>query len=341
MRLLLVGSDKIYAIENFYEKYIRRLGTEVSNFTAQNYFYEYYNRSLLNKVMYRAGISGITKRINKLFIECVEQYNPDVICVFKGMEITPASLQWAAQRRVPLVNYNPDNPFIFSGAGSGNDNVKKSIGLYDLHFTYNLDIKKKLERDYSAKTFFLPFGFDLSEELFASCAAQQEIVKLCFAGNPDDQRVEFLKQLAQHGIEMDVYGNSWGRYLNHPSIKIFPPVYGDELWKVLRRYRIQLNMMRPHNEMSHNMRTFEVPGVGGIMLAPDTPEHKIFFEDGEEIFLFRDLDHCVSQVKHILSLTKETAENIRNNARRRSLNSGYRYEDRAAAALHEIEKLYA
>ncbi len=341
MRLLLVGSDKIYAIENFYEKYIRRLGTEVSNFTAQNYFYEYYNRSLLNKVIYRVGFSGITKRINELFIGKVEEYKPDVIWIFKGMEITPDSLRWATQRGIPLVNYNPDNPFIFTGAGSGNENVKKSIALYNLHFTYNLDIKNKLERDYAAKTFFLPFGFDLSEELFAHCAAQKEIVRLCFAGNPDDKRVEFLKQLAENGVEMDVYGNSWGRYLNHQSIKIFPPVYGDELWKVLRRYRIQLNMMRPHNEMSHNMRTFEVPGVGGIMLAPDTPEHRIFFNDGNEIFLFKDLKHCVQQVRHILDLPEGAANDIRRNARQRSLHSGYRYEDRSATALHEIEKLHA
>jgi len=341
MRLLLVGSDKIYAIENFYEKYIRRLGAEVSNFTAQNYFYEYYNRSVFNKVAYRVGVSRITRRINKLFIARIEEYKPDVIWIFKGMEIIPDSLRWAKHRGIPLVNYNPDNPFIFTGAGSGNENVKKSIGLYDLHFTYNLEIKNRLEKDYSARTFFLPFGFDLSEELFAECAAQQEVVKLCFAGNPDEKRVQFLKRLAENGIEMDIYGNNWGRYLNHPSIKIFPPVYGDELWKVLRKYRIQLNMMRPHNEMSHNMRTFEVPGVGGIMLAPDTPEHRIFFNDASEIFLFKDLKHCVQLIKEILQLPEEAAISIRKNARLRSLKSGYRYEDRSAAALHEIKKLNA
>ena len=42
--------------------------------------------------------------------------------------------------------------------------------------------------------------------------------------------------------------------------------------------------MRIHNPDSHNMRSFEVPGVGGIMVAPDTKEHRIFFEVGKEIF---------------------------------------------------------
>ena len=57
-------------------------------------------------------------------------------------------------------------------------------------------------------------------------------------------------------------------------------VESSDFWKVLRKYRVQLNLMRPHNLDSHNMRSIEVPAVGGIGLFPDTPDHERFFEKG-------------------------------------------------------------
>jgi spore maturation protein CgeB len=328
MRIIIVGSDKIYAIENFYKKYLIDLGAEVFVFTAQNYFYEYYNQSIFHKILYRFSLSGIITRINRLFKENVVQFNPDIIWVFKGMEIRPDSLKWAKNKKIKLVNYNPDNPFIFSGRGSGNSNVTRSISLYDLHFTYNMSVKEKLENEYKMNVCFLPFGFDLDNRLFETCANQEEIVKLCFAGNPDKERAGFIEAMAITGIKIDVFGNDWDRFINNDSITIHPPVYGDEFWKILARYRLQLNLMRPHNEDSHNMRSFEVPAVGGIMLAPDTREHRMFFSDGQEVFLFANLQNAVSMTKIILGMSKSEIERIRNNARSRSLMSGYSYKER-------------
>ena len=166
MKILIVGSDKVYAIENFYKKYLEESGEKVYLFTAQNYFYEYYQKSFLNKVLYKTSLSGIISKINGFFRTAVEQFKPDLIWVFKGMEITPESLKWAKKKKIKLVNYNPDNPFIFLGPGSGNKNVTNSIAIYNMHFTYNLSVKERLERDYHAATAFLPFGYDLSDQLF-------------------------------------------------------------------------------------------------------------------------------------------------------------------------------
>jgi spore maturation protein CgeB len=339
MKILIVGSDKIYAIENFYKKYLEQLGAEVKLFTAQNYFYSYYQKSLFNKILYRASLSGIIPEINRLFRQHVGEFKPDIIWVFKGMEITPQSLTWAKGRNIRLVNYNPDNPFIFSGRGSGNSNVTKSIPLYDLHFTYNLEVKKKLEEVYKLPVVYLPFGFDLSDGLFRECAEQGEILKACFAGNPDTKRACFIEKLAEGGIEIDVYGNQWDQFVKNPAITIHPPVYGREFWKILRRYRLQLNLMRMHNEDSHNMRSFEVPAVGGIMLAPDTPEHRLFFDDGKEVFLFSSIEHCVELAHSILNLSQTEADRIRLSARERSLHSGYSYQDRADTALQALKNI--
>jgi len=336
---MIVGSDKVYAIENLYARYLAAEGAEVYQFAAQSLFYDFYQRSLFNKLLFKAGLSSILKMIDKQFRQQVIAFRPDIIWVFKGMEILPTTLKWIRAQSIFLANYNPDNPFLFTGSGSGNKNVTDSIALYDLHFTYNLEIKERLEREFKAPTCFLPFGFDLSMELYETCRSEEELNKVCFLGNPDNNRMAVLKALLDKGVLIDVYGHHWDKFIRHSNLTSYGVVYDEEFWKVLHRYRVQLNLMRVHNEQSHNMRTFEIPAVGAIQLAQDTPEHRIFFEPGREIFLFRDTDECFDKIKSLLELPPAQALEIRLRAREKSLSAGYSYKDRANTVFNIFKKL--
>ena len=225
MKLLIVGSDKIFAIENFYVKYLRVLDVEVVQFAAHSRFIDYHQRSFLNKVLLKLELSGVYEKINRELREIIVTEQPDVVWIFKGMEIFPHTLELIKRGNVKLVNYNPDNPFLFSGRGSGNKNITDSLNYYDLHFTYNLAIKRQLEKDYNATVRLLPFGFDISDELFAVCQLEREILEACFLGNPDQERAAFILSLANKGIEIAVYGNDWDKFVTHTSIKIHQPVY--------------------------------------------------------------------------------------------------------------------
>jgi spore maturation protein CgeB len=339
MKILVIGSDKVYAIENLYVKYLAEMGEEVSLFPAQAIFYDYYGSSIVNKLMYRLGLSDILRQINAQLMEKIRTMAPDVIWVFKGMEIFPETLRQVRELGIKLVNYNPDNPFVFSGKGSGNKNVTGSIGLFDLHFTYNNSVKRRLEQEFDKSVGYLPFGFDISEADYNGVQKQQEVMKLCFLGNPDQARVSFIRQMADAGIQIDVYGNGWKKLLSHQNIRAFDPVYGIDLWKVLYKYRVQLNLMRLHNPDSHNMRTFEVPGIGGIMLAPLTEEHGLFFSADKEAFFYRNLEEAVEKAKLLISMSTADAGRIRAAARNRSISSGYSYRDRTGFACKEMRRL--
>ena len=340
MKILVIGSDKIYAIENLYVRYLAEIGEEVSLFPAQAIFYDHYGKSIVNKLVYRLGLSDILKQINQQLKEKIEKLNPDLIWAFKGMEIFPETWRWARERGIKLVNYNPDNPFVFSGKGSGNKNVTDSIGLFDLHFTYNNSVKQRLEREFDMPVAYLPFGFDVPETTFRQAHDQQEVLKLCFLGNPDEARASFIRQMADAGIPVDVYGNDWKKFLVHDKIQTFDPVYGEKFWTVLYKYRAQLNLMRLHNPDSHNMRSFEVPGIGGIMLAPLTEEHVSFFEADREAFFYGGLEEAVEKARMLIGLKEEEAGRIRIAARNKSVTSGYSYRDRAVFARNEMKRLF-
>lgn len=338
-RILVVGSDQHWSIERLYKKYLSEAGVIVELFGAQDLFYQQYNKSIINKIQFRLGLSSIFTSINKQLLLKASSFKPDIVWIFKGMEIFPETINFLKSRNIRLVSYNPDNPFLFTGKGSGNMNVSKSIPFYDLHFSYSLEIEKRLKTEFNAKTSYLPFGFDIPDELYQRASLQAEILKCCFLGNPDKDRAKFILELAEGGVELDLFGNFWNRFVSHRNIKIYPPVYEDAFYNTLFRYRVQLNMMRIHNLRSHNMRSFEIPAIGGIQLAPHTPEHERFFRQGKEIFLYRTSSDCVATARELLALSAVDGQIIRQNARSRSLQSGYSYRHRANHALEVMNEM--
>ncbi|MCB0749167.1 MAG: glycosyltransferase family 1 protein [Ignavibacteriae bacterium] len=337
MKILLVGSDSNYSIEKYYLKYLgQEPGVICDIFTAQNLFLDYYQRSLTNKIIFRLGYKNIYKSINYQLLKKIENFSPDVLFVFKGMEILPKTLTIIKKKGIFLANYNPDNPFIFSGRGSGNKNISNSIGLYDLHFTYHTGIQSEIENVYKIPSILLPFGFELPPETDKIIKDCQEIQKVCFIGNPDKYRSTFITNLANLGLEIDVYGNNWSKYVNHKNISVNRAVFELEFWNKLRTYRVQLNYMRPHNLESHNMRSFEIPAIGGIQVAPNTFDHRTYFINGENIFLYNNELECYKICVHLLHASKISIMTIRENAMRHSFSNNYSYRQRAKIVYNTL-----
>ena len=286
------------------------------------------------------GFHFILRKINKRLLEQAEVFNPDILLVFKGMEILPETLAQLKNRGVKLVNFNPDNPFIFSGRGSGNRYVRDSVSLFDLYFSYDASVVNVLTNEYKVHSRLLPFGFDLSDSEYSRISGLPEVMKSCFIGNYDHERLHFLNRLAFLGAEFDLYGSNWPLSALHSNISYKGYVQGERLWENLSRYRVQLNLLRKHNCASHNMRTFEIAAAGGIQLAPYSSDHILFFEPGKEIFIYRDADDCMSMINELLTATDKDAHSFRENARFRCVQSGYSYKNRVQEMVTYIHQLF-
>lgn len=329
MKILIVGSKKEWALENHYIKHLSSLGVEVGCYDAHDIFYDFYHKSRLNKVLFRSGLSKIYDSINEDLIQIVEENKYTIVWVFKGMEIFPKTLKTLKTRDVHLVNFNPDHPFLYNFKGSGNSNVLNSIGLFDLHLCYNLAVKHKIEDEFKIKSVWLPFGYEEANVILPQ--EKDEILRACFIGNPDKFRVDMITNLAQNGVPLSLYGNDWKNWIKPQrtfDIKYHSAVYKSDFNKIASKYRVQLNIFRHHNENSHNMRTFEMPGLGCIMLAPRSEDHAVLFENGSEILMYENQDELLSLTKKVLNFDYNKALNFRGNALKRSVNSGYSYKAR-------------
>jgi spore maturation protein CgeB len=336
-KILIVGSSKTFALEVIYKKHLTNLDNLVEIYPIQDLFLDFYNKSIFNKIIFRLGLSDIYKKIQQGLLSFVIEFQPSHIIIFKGMEVLPSTLKIWRNKKIKIINYNPDNPFIFSGRGSGNNNLTNSISLFDLYVSYDKDIVQQLKLK-NVNSILIPFGFDIEDFDFEQIIDEPEILRVCFVGNPDSERVNFIKKLNSYNIPIDLYGNGWGKYIQSSTINIFPSVYGIEFSKTLRKYAVQLNLMRIHNVDSHNMRSFDIPGVGGIMLAPKTTDHALYFKDNIEVVLFENIDDCVRKINYLLHCDPTKRELIRTNSRKISIKN-YTYQNRVSQLNSALDNL--
>lgn len=335
MRLLLVGSNSKWAIENHFVEHLSKL-CELKFYNAHGIFIDFHRKSILNKLTIKLNLSTIYNQINLGLLEEVSIIRPDVILVFKGMEIFPSTLTQIKKKGIYLVNYNPDHPFEFFGSGSGNNNVLNSIKLFDHHFSYSKTIIKSLKNKFNKEASWLPFGYSLAMEN----NIEMNENKLCFIGNPDKQRAVTINYLLQNNIPVDVYGNNWQKFLTpSENCVIKEAIYEEEFIRVSQKYKAQLNTFRPHNHGSHNMRTFEMPALGNITISPYSEEHKFFFKENSEAFFYKNNVELLRQSKSILDLNEEECKEIRLNAYHRSILSNYSYSDRANELFNFISTI--
>jgi spore maturation protein CgeB len=335
MKILMVGSAKPFAIEASYKKHLKKWA-EVSLFEAHDLFLAHYTKSTVHKLVYRSGFSSILQHINKKLVAIVSANRPDIVWVFKGMEIYPETLKKIKTLGAVMVNYNADDPFDYTFAGSGNQNVKKSLSLYDHHFSYSRRIVDRFRNELQIESSWLPFAYNTALPPKQSLENSKIV---CFIGNPDKERSSILHFLAKSGIQIHVYGNNWNNFVHHANILAKGSVMNDELILTAQKYYCQLNVFRPQNVNSHNMRTFEMPALGCVMFAPKSKEHSLFFEDQREAYYYENEEELLLNLKKFLEMSEKAKQDISKNAYLRSIQEKYSYADRALNVIDIFTQL--
>lgn len=340
MRILMTQSQDQNLLAPQYFEGLKACGADVVGTYYHDLASGMAGDSFLRKVRRRIFSSISTSVASRRLEQDVALNKPEIAWIFKGAELYAEALRRVKSKVSLMANYNPDHPFAYEFRGSGNRHIRKAIRLYDLHFTYSRRIMEQMQATFpDLRTEWLPFGYP--DKLRDFTFQGEEICRVCFIGYADEKRASVIQRLADGGLPIDVFGPRWGRYFRsgNPNVRVGPPLYGDAYWSALRAYRIQLNLLRKQNADAHNMRTFEVPAVGGIMLAELTRDHATFFEDGKEVFLYRDHDSLVELSRILLAFSPEQAGQVRDLARRRCLTSGYSYGERAGFVFN-IFKAY-
>lgn len=327
--ILIAGNLSKGSLEHFYISGLKALGQSVSAFDIQTPVNIERNRHFFNRFYFRVNEAAFYVKINTELIQFAKKLKPTVIIIFKGMELYPSTIQELKSYTKLLCNYNPDHPFEFYSRGAGNQNVKDSIRHYDLYFSYAPTIATKLSQIYQVNTAVIPFGFD--DNLLRKPSKVSK--NYAFVGAFDHIRLLQLRQLQY--LPIDVYGSgNWAKHLKineTAAMKVFDKeIYLEDYASVCTNSIGIINFLRKQNlnEQSHNMRTFEVPGYGGLLISERTQQQLFFFEEDKEAIYFSSNEELNDKLNFIEKNT-EVAYKIKTAAYERVMKSNYSYTSRA------------
>ncbi len=274
---------------------------------------------LLSSAAFRVPSLGFGyRRQFRTYVDAMAEQRPvDLVLVVKGALLDGGCIEHLQVRLdSPVVCWNPDSPFdvTVSNRGAG---IPEAIGFYDAYVTWAEDVADRIERR-CRKVFVLPFAWDpySTEPVKGDGIADGRIV---FVGTGTRDRSTVLESLA--AFKPLVYGNRWPTI---EGIEVRPPVRGREMCKIIGEAKWNINLLRPQNALSHNMRSFEIVGAGGNQVAPYTLDHHRFFGDDPRTAQFRSL----AELKSVLK-SDPSERDIRST----QLLHGHTYRDRVVQLL--------
>jgi spore maturation protein CgeB len=282
MKVLISGAFWHGSLEESYARAFESLGWNVVRFDWEQFAraHPLANMALVDKLLRMR----IADRVGKWFTSTIEDTQPDLVLVIKGQRISPETLSMAKQMLSDrmLVNFNPDSPW---EPANSSRRLLESIPIYDAHFTWNKQLIPKFEMSGAKKVFYLPFAYDPVLHHPLKTDVPDVSYDAVFIGTYSPERDALLASLT--GCNIRIVGNDWRKAKFVPKNWILSnAVYGEDAVRILSLGACSINILRPQNATSHNMRTFEIPATCNPMLTTRSEEQSEFFTEGEDMECF-------------------------------------------------------
>ena len=309
-KILLVGSNEFFSLERMYLRAFKKANCDVKIFHIYNinknlffrFIWKYFKFLLFCQQRYILQ-KYIKKNINKY----------DLIIIFKGLYLNKKFI--IDLKKIcyssKFVNIYPDNPFDRNYFNDiSNNNLFKALKYFDYFFTYSKKIQKKLKLILPTnKIIYLPFAHDpaIHKRKNFFC---KNLYDISFIGTADKCRYNIVRQLTDYKIVIG--GNGWDRYKQLKNVVYLGGINPQLSATVIRKSTISLNLLRKQNYDSHNMRTFEIPAMGGLMLTKRSAEQNNFFRENIDCLMYENFKDLNNKIKSVLK-NKSKFEKIKNN----------------------------
>ena len=297
MRILIAAPFGRGYLASSYARAFERLGHEVFRFDSDRAYFQatwYAGNRLARRLMRRV----LWDRLNRATVEVARCVRPQMLLFFKASFMHAETVrQLRGQLGVPVVNYYPDDPY----CGVPLDPRKTSAQRRDLPqvlreytrtYVWHEGLAERLSQD-GASAAYLPFGVDSAA--FHPCNGRPDHMdgapghQVVFVGQHRARRERHVDAVRRHSVGL--WGARWrraarrfsGRHEIHDQA-----VFGEDCAAVYHRADVCLNVLSSENIPGHNMRTFEIPASGAVMLATHTAEQARFFPEGEAACYYRD-----------------------------------------------------
>ncbi len=311
-KILIVGQTlELGRTEEVYGRGFLALDWEVEYFTWQEALPSLLSISLLDKALWRLAWQPLAKLANQKLVEVVTQFRPDLTLVISPLLLHPDSLQAIKQHSLAFVFFT-DNPLDVHHTHS-NAWIKGCFSLWDAAFIWSQELVESLRKNGFKKALFHPFCCDIAYH-FPQRQPSSPLYDVAFIGNWDAsrKREQYLKAISHY--RLGLWGsNYWNTHCQETSLKGLCQgmCSYEEIPKVLALAKMGLNILRPQNELGHNIRTYEIPATRTLTLSERSPMLPNLFAEDKEAVYFSTPEELSQKVAYLLqnpSLIESIAE---------------------------------
>jgi len=232
--------------------------------------------------------------LNRAFLLAVEQEQPDIIfCVLLGYELWLETLALAKQASgACLINWATDDSWKYE------EFSRWVAGAFDVYATTYRSALDKAQRD-GHTNFVLTQWAAPAQVLHAPKPASECRYPVSFVGAAYGNRLRWVEQLRQRGIEVRCFGHGWDGGV----------VAAEEIPRIMRDSVVSLNfgdsgLRLQGGRLRYNRqikaRVFEVPAAGGCLLTEAAEDLETCYRPDQEIGIFHDIDDLVSKIQGLL-----------------------------------------
>jgi spore maturation protein CgeB len=338
-KVLVIGPLNQGALAESYARAFERLGMEVVRFDSERALIQA-SRFTGSRILRRVLRPALWNAVNREAAEVAERVRPALIFAVKCSFFHPETIRQIRKSvGVPFVNHYPDHPYIGirwdpREASALRRDLIEVLRQYSMVWMWERSLVERLRRD-GVEAKYLPFAVD--PELFRpqsgddglrceTCGRRHEVV---FVGTRTRARQQEINSIVRH--EVAIWGNGWtGRRGLTRGQRIHAPVYGVGVAKIHGAAAVSLNVPNAENLSGPNMRTFEVPASGGVMLARYSDAQAEFFPENEAAAYYRSPEELDAKIDWLLG-DAALRKRIRGNAVK--LATSQTYDHRAAEVL--------
>ncbi len=140
-----------------------------------------------------------------------------------------------------------------------------------------------------------------------------------FVGTASEKRIGMLKQLAEAGIRVDLFGDECLRRIGHPNAVYHGMASNrEDCPRIYSRSKINLNITNEQLITSLPVRVFDVLACGGFLLTDAQQDASELFTPGEDLAVYRNPQEMAERVRYFLEHETER-DRIRQSGRAKVL----------------------
>jgi glycosyltransferase involved in cell wall biosynthesis len=277
------------------------------------YFISLRSKNTLTKVVERLIRKRQMDEFNKAIIDQIALFRPDVLFIYKGAFVYPATLRNAKAAGCYLALFYPDVSLLAHGS-----NIPESIPIYDIIFTTKTFGIRDLHDQFNFNNaHFIPHGFDpdIHRKLEIGQEEHEEFdCDVSFIGTYSPKKEATLNYLKENfpNIKLKIWGDQWNRSTSRAiagDIKN-KPVLGDLYATAIQCSTINLGILSEQvNGASAGdlitSRTFHIPACGGFMLHERNEESILYYQENKEVVYFSNEEEMVQKIHYYLGREQE------------------------------------